>query len=70
MNTSDFRYSAFLCAAMQNGLVGINSEVSYQLDHAPAAYGTDERAEGFTLATLVQDTLPPKKTANSPLKIA
>jgi hypothetical protein len=38
MNTGNFRCAAFSCSALQNGLVGINSEVSYQLDHAPAGF--------------------------------
>ena len=47
----------------------INSEVSYQLDHAPAAWLAPSVAHReFTLATQVQDTLPPMKTAKSPLK--
>jgi len=36
VNTGDFRRGSLSCAALHNAFVGINSEVSYQLDHAPA----------------------------------
>jgi hypothetical protein len=35
IDTEDFRLVTFWCATLRNDLVGINSEVSYQLDHAP-----------------------------------
>jgi len=35
VNTSDFRLGSVSCAALHKAFVGINSEVSYQLDHAP-----------------------------------
>jgi hypothetical protein len=38
INTCAFRLPAFRCRTVRNGLVGINSEVSYQLDHAPAVH--------------------------------
>jgi hypothetical protein len=34
--TALVRDAALSCFSAQNGLVGINSEVSYRLDHAPA----------------------------------
>ena len=36
INTGDFCFRACGCATVQDGLVRINSEVSYQLDHAPS----------------------------------
>ncbi len=44
VNTGDFRCAALSCLAVQNGLGGINSAVSYRLDHAPAV---KERQLGF-----------------------
>jgi len=55
IDTEDFCLVTFWCATLQNNLVGINSEVSYQLDHAPtgspysncAALGTETASHQF-----------------------
>jgi hypothetical protein len=36
VNTGDLRCAALACSAVPQGLVGINSAVSYRLDHAPS----------------------------------
>jgi hypothetical protein len=36
IDTTDLRAVAGLCGLVRESLVGINSEVSYRLDHAPA----------------------------------
>jgi hypothetical protein len=59
------RVLAETCGLVRDALVGINSEVSYQLDHAPAG----DRGQGFSRANIKQSSR--KKAQRSiPTKIA
>ena len=56
MNTGDFRFAAIFCWAVRNGLGRINSEVSYQLDHAP-----ESRQNIIRVKLLLEIPLAPRK---------